>query len=236
MIITRELLPGDALPGERTLCRMFGVNRSSVREALKRLEQSRLISVSHGRSSIVRDYMDSGGFEIVRDLVMPKGQLDPVAVRSIFELTPLLHAEAGRLAANRRTDEDLLMLRKVHARMVSMKEFDLRAMQQLDFAFVHAVTLASKNVALTLINNSVKDLYFVHAELFAVPLYACWENNKRYAEIITAVEVQDPTHAKHLCSEIMLYKQHKLASAGVFDAITAGAAEAAAREVDRERS
>lgn len=43
MILDGTLQPGDRLPAERELAEQLGVNRSSLREALKKLEQLRLI-------------------------------------------------------------------------------------------------------------------------------------------------------------------------------------------------
>lgn len=42
-ILKRSLRPGDALPTETELARQFGVNRSTVREALRRLESAGLV-------------------------------------------------------------------------------------------------------------------------------------------------------------------------------------------------
>lgn len=41
--------PGDRLPSESAIAELCGVGRSTVREALKRLEQSRVITVERGR-------------------------------------------------------------------------------------------------------------------------------------------------------------------------------------------
>ena len=45
-ILSSEYPPGERLPSERELCASLDVNRSSVREALKRLEHARLIGRS----------------------------------------------------------------------------------------------------------------------------------------------------------------------------------------------
>lgn len=49
MITTRSLRPGDRLPTEPELSQQFGVARSTVREALKRLEQEGLVHAIQGR-------------------------------------------------------------------------------------------------------------------------------------------------------------------------------------------
>lgn len=47
------LKPGDRIPTEAELCAAFGVSRPSVREALRLLEQERLVVTEHGRGRFV---------------------------------------------------------------------------------------------------------------------------------------------------------------------------------------
>jgi len=54
-IATRAWKPGSALPNEGDLAREFGVSPGTVRKALERLEQIRLITRRQGRGSFVCD-------------------------------------------------------------------------------------------------------------------------------------------------------------------------------------
>ena len=47
-ILQRSLSPGDLLPAETELARQFGVNRSTVREAVRRLESAGLVGRESG--------------------------------------------------------------------------------------------------------------------------------------------------------------------------------------------
>nr|WP_268914290.1 FadR/GntR family transcriptional regulator [Corynebacterium uropygiale] len=53
LIISQHLRPGDPLPTESSLCDQVGVSRSSVREAIRKLEALRIVSVEHGRGTFV---------------------------------------------------------------------------------------------------------------------------------------------------------------------------------------
>ncbi|HEV2982145.1 MAG TPA: GntR family transcriptional regulator, partial [Solirubrobacteraceae bacterium] len=55
--------PGERLPPQRALAAELEVNMASVREALKRLEQLRLVDVRHGDATRVLDWRRSGGLE-----------------------------------------------------------------------------------------------------------------------------------------------------------------------------
>ena len=55
-ILSGELRPGDWLPPERELAELMGVSRSSLHNALVRLESSGFVSVEARRGTVVADY------------------------------------------------------------------------------------------------------------------------------------------------------------------------------------
>lgn len=66
-MLEQQLEPGDALPTEAELCERLGVSRSSVREALQRLQALDIVSVRQGSGAVV------GGLSLqplVRTLVL----------------------------------------------------------------------------------------------------------------------------------------------------------------------
>src|SRR4051812_15788037 len=67
-ILGGRLAAGEALPSERRLAEEHDANRHAVREALKRLEQAGLISISQGGATRVRDWRRHGGLELMLDL------------------------------------------------------------------------------------------------------------------------------------------------------------------------
>ena len=54
-ILEEKLKSGDKLPTETALAREMGVARSTVREAIKRLESQNILTVRHGAGSFVTD-------------------------------------------------------------------------------------------------------------------------------------------------------------------------------------
>lgn len=54
LISSGQLKPGDQLPTEATLCRQFGVSRTTLREAIQMLRTSGLLDVTPGRGSFIR--------------------------------------------------------------------------------------------------------------------------------------------------------------------------------------
>ena len=100
-ILSRELHTGSVLPSERELSESLGVNRGAIREAIKRLQQARLVRVRHGGATVVESFEDSGGLELLPSLIVDvKGQLDTEIAKGMVllrrTLAPLVAGQIGR--------------------------------------------------------------------------------------------------------------------------------------------
>lgn len=97
---------GGSLPSERSLAERFGVSRSSVREAIRLLEQSGVVEVIIGSGTYVRnDAMTPGAALRVRSAIVgDESPLDIVIARQALEPT------VAEYAALKRGDADLLCL------------------------------------------------------------------------------------------------------------------------------
>src|SRR4051812_1729741 len=100
--ITKGYWPvGTKLPGETTLAKSLGVGRSTVREALRSLVGSGLVQPRQGAGVFVIATEPREDWSI---------RLRQAAVTDIYEVRMLLEVAAARLAAQRRTDDDLAVL------------------------------------------------------------------------------------------------------------------------------
>lgn len=54
-ILRERLHPGDPLPTETMLCEATGASRSSIREAVRKLEALNIVTVQHGKGTFVGD-------------------------------------------------------------------------------------------------------------------------------------------------------------------------------------
>jgi DNA-binding GntR family transcriptional regulator len=100
MIIEGELEPGSRI-NEGALGMSLGVSRTPLREALKTLAGEGLIDIVPARGAIVR-------------------KLTPEAAAAMLEVMAALEALAGRLACARATDAEILGVRRIHDRMLSL--------------------------------------------------------------------------------------------------------------------
>jgi len=114
-VISGELQPGEKLPPERKLCSMFNTSRGTLREALRILEQKKLLSIKLG----------AGGGAIVRDangelmaenltLLVKAGLASP---RQLIALAAELAAQVASLAATAADNDDVLPLKQLVARL-----------------------------------------------------------------------------------------------------------------------
>ncbi len=113
LIITGELAPGDRLPNETLLARDFGVGRATVREALRVLAAQGLIRTAKGAtggSFVTLPTVDSIT-SLVHANVNVLTEARQVTLEELLEARELVEVPAARLAATRRSEEDLECLR-----------------------------------------------------------------------------------------------------------------------------
>jgi len=188
-IILGRYLPGERLPPQRALAAELEVNMASAREALKRLEQLRLVEVRHGDGTRVLDWRRSGCLEA---LVL-RGGIDQPFVRDLFEARRLLLVEAARLAAVRRSDEQARSLRELADAVASAGDDGARL--RADWAFMAGLVESAGNLVFQLIMNSVRELYLERAEAFTALVAEGGSLTGLYARAAAAVEAADPEAA-----------------------------------------
>lgn len=103
-ILGRTLQDGERLPSETELARQFGVNRSTVREALRELESRGLVQRRPGSKlmSVSRPHQQSVAAGVSQALL-----LNDVTVRDVWEALTILEPPLAAAAARARTAEDL---------------------------------------------------------------------------------------------------------------------------------
>ena len=210
-ILSGRYPPGERLPTQRALAADLGVNMASVREAVKRLEQLRLVDVRHGDAMRVRDWRSHGGLDVVAHLLFRAGTLDRDALASVLEARRLMLAEAAALAAERRSDEQSARLTELAERLAD--EEDDAAAQALDFAFMTELVDASGNVVFGLILNSIRQLYFEGAELFRAVVADRAELGPLYVRAAAAVRAGDGPRARRAVARLAETQEHALVEA-----------------------
>jgi DNA-binding FadR family transcriptional regulator len=157
-ILDGRLVAGEALPAERTLTELFGVNRQALREALQRLHQLGLVEIRHGGSTRVEDFRRQAGLDLLpRLLVKGDGKLDVAVVRSLMEMRAAIGPESAALCAQRARPDTVTELGVTAGEMTT--ETDLAVLARLDTTFWDLVVDGSDNVAYRLALNSLRRSY-----------------------------------------------------------------------------
>ncbi len=230
-IVDGLLRPGQRLPSERDLAAQFEVTRTTLREALKKLESLKLIFIRHGDRATVLDYMRHGSLELLGDLLARKDRVNLGLLDNVMEARILIGAEVARLAARRRTDDDLLNLEEAIEGLDRARD-DLERFRALEFDFFHALATTSHNLVFVFLLNSIRRLYLNNIAYFG-PLVADAEvtlaNHRR---ILEAVAAQDPDDAGRTARAFLEAGRQRIADARrASDAPDSDAEDALAPEV-----
>jgi GntR family transcriptional repressor for pyruvate dehydrogenase complex len=202
-IVHGRMRPGTPLPSERALCDVLRVNRGAVREALKRLSQAGLISIQHGGGTRVLDFKQTAGLDLLnRLLVHHDGTLDLRVARSVMEMRAAMAPDIARLAALRRTAEQLARLDEVVAAMAA-QEHDLLALQVLALQFWDVLCLGSDNIAYQLAFNGLRHTYEGMREALVEVMGEELRDLLAYRRIADAVHRQDGEAAARSAQALM---------------------------------
>ncbi|HLH71483.1 MAG TPA: GntR family transcriptional regulator [Candidatus Dormibacteraeota bacterium] len=181
-VLSGELPPGSVL-SEAELSRRWSVSRTPIREAIRQLELEDLITWEPRRGATVTQVTVRG----LRDMV---------------ELRQALEGLAVRLAAERRTDEDLAELQSILDRIdAAHRRGDIPATIELDDAFHRRIALASGNRLLAASADRLLDrVRFARSMARRVPGRQ-EEFQREHAAILRAIAARDPEVAERAMTE-----------------------------------
>jgi DNA-binding FadR family transcriptional regulator len=202
-ILSGRYAAGEKLPSQRTLAREYGLNATTVREAIKRLEQLRLVDVRHGDAMRVSDWRTASGLDVVAHVLFDTTGVNRETLRSVMEARRWLLSVAAGLAAERRSDEQAEELRAL-ARVAARE-------QTADFTFFAGVVEAAGNIVFSLILNSVRPIYFEHAALFDGLVTP--DQEAMYERAAEAIAARDPDAAREAVADLAERQERALAEA-----------------------
>jgi DNA-binding FadR family transcriptional regulator len=168
-IVKGRLQPGEALPSERVLAEKYDVNRSSVREAMKRLEGWGLVTIRHGGATRVAEVLLDAGLSLVPELLEAGGELGLGVLHDLHEIRALLLGWSAEQAALKADGASVARLEAL-ARSLAEPRQKAAALQALDYDFFEQLVLISGNQLLLLFSKVVRDIYFRAPERF-LPMY-----------------------------------------------------------------
>lgn len=138
-IVKGTLKAGDRLPTEQQLCRMFGVSRPVVREAISRLKYDGVLESFQGRGVFVRGDGSGASFRIDDPNLNDQREL-----AHIVELLVAIEGAATGLAAARRNEQELAAIKAALDAMAAAIDEGRNGVDE-DVGFHRTIVEATRN-------------------------------------------------------------------------------------------
>jgi len=192
LITYKNLEPGDKLPAERVLSEKFEVSRSSVREAIQKLEFYGILISRPQSGTFIANIGQIAMTGMIDDIL----SLDEQDFKSLVETRILLELKTVRLAALRRTDEDLERIKSAldayKVKMIAGEDC-----LEEDLLFHLAIAAASKNSTMnTLMLLITPEIIVAYDEDPICDGDVALSEVKKHEDIYSAILNQDPKLAK----------------------------------------
>ena len=192
LINFKNLEPGEKLPSERMLSERFGVTRSSVREAIQKLEFYGLL----------KSIPQSGTFVANIGVIALNGMIDDILsledpnFKALVETRILLELKAAGLAASRRTEEDLVKLEEA-LNAFAEKVLNGEDAVQEDLLFHLGIARASGNSTLNKLMLIITPGIITNFEKYHVcDIDKALLGIKEHRDVFEAIKDQNPLLAK----------------------------------------
>lgn len=143
LIAAGQLLPGMRLPSERELADRFGVGRSPVRDALKKLEFYGIVRTESQRGTFVSEIGEKALQGLISSLLRGANH----DIISLFETREILEIETIRLTALRANEEDIAAILEAHGDFENAVNSRSLALEE-DHLFHLAIARGAKNPVL----------------------------------------------------------------------------------------
>ena len=181
-------LPGDKLPPERMLAQQLGVSRMTVREAVRVLRAEGYVSSRRGSAGGITVLDQAEDSKRLRQVLL--GRMDELDDN--FEFRIAVEGAAARLAAQRRTKDDLARLREAHLELEQGRE--TARFRAADNVFHLAIADAAKNRFMRQAIENVRAMTWVPLDRVISNVFT--SAHEHHAQILEAIENSDPDAAE----------------------------------------
>lgn len=194
-ILQKKYLPGSKLPSENELCRMFGVSRTSVREAVQILNGHGLVSIEKGKGIFVKNI--SSGFVSNNILKFLEHRFEGDYYFDLIHARQIIEPGIAYLAAINRTDDDLAKMEK-DIIDITNNDGDPVKHGEYDMSFHLHLAYASKNKLLPLLLKPIHKLMpAVKSKILTNVSEAQEAAIIWHTKIFENIKNQDPERAKN---------------------------------------
>lgn len=192
-ILSGELQVGSALPSETELAENYSVHRSSVREALRLLEENDLVGRPPGKKKFT---VTAPKHEKLSRRISTSMLIDQVTLGEVYESILMIEPTLAGLAADRVTPNLIERLEENLAKMREALEDNLR-LEVIDREFHNLLAEASGNRVLQWSRLGMSELFYpVESKLLANLKDANVRMLKAHESIVAAIKQKDRSGAQ----------------------------------------
>ncbi len=155
-ILSGEIAVGQVLPSELDLASQLRVNRSTVREAIRLLEQNGLVRRRDGGKKL---FVTVPGLAGLSKRLRTTMIMQQVTFRELWEVLIALEPMAAEASARNVTAEILAKL-KENVEQTRLSLSDTHRLTELDIEFHALIVQASQNRALLLSHEAISNLFY----------------------------------------------------------------------------
>ncbi len=189
------LAPGEQLPSERELATRLALSRSTVREALRVLQEAGYLEARRGRGggTFVADHLPSEPERPPQQVVHDYGSGDLAA---LLRFRRVLELGAAEIAAERAVPEQIDRLADLVDEMSALAKTDYRAYRGVDARFhIELAAIADAPALLDALGGVQADLSEV---LIAIPhsIESLTNADVQHRRIVAALEARDRDAAR----------------------------------------
>lgn len=143
----------DVFPSENALAKIFGVSRTTIREAIKSLEAQSLVKVIPGVGITINDNQMEGLYNAVQ-LMFQRHQ---VTAKDLLEIRCILEPCSARMAAERALPSHI---KKLGELLEEFKRESAESVQtEVDVLFHITIAQASGNPIMSVLIESIRNLF-----------------------------------------------------------------------------
>ena len=192
----RELPAGTKVPSERELTKELGVGRSTVREALNGIAMLGIVEIRHGQGVFVTGEAPPDGEPSALTAALDRG-----VTNEFIEARLIVEVEVARLAARRRTDDDLSRLSSALVEQEARLRGDVDALVHVAAHFNVLLADAAHNEVLSAMIQSFVALMVERGpRVYQLEGFGEWDLQE-HRGLYTAVLDRDPERAAKLMRE-----------------------------------
>ncbi|MCK5543272.1 MAG: fatty acid metabolism transcriptional regulator FadR [Desulfobacterales bacterium] len=200
-ILTSKYKAGDMLPAERLLGNELGVTRPTLRETLQRLSREGWVTIQHGKSTKVNDYLENGGLGILSSLAKYGKALSSEMVSHLLEVRTTMFPDIAQKAVANRPLEILNYLKQSN---ILKDQSDVYA--KYDWQLQMLMVKATNNPVFNMILNDFAPLYGILGKNYFQRKDSRVVSLAYYGALINALE-QNNMDVKPIVEKNMIHTQ-----------------------------